>query len=172
MESDHGVSKALCGGAVLNSHCYDMIWRSGGGREAMRRVFIGLMVVGATLGGCHGMSSSGGHDDGHRGRYAGVGLYGADRGWAHVAGAPAPADKAVATTADDTTVIVTVDGATGEIRQCGNYSGHCIAMNPWRGALGGKQAAPVSLTTREDTTVDNVATVAEPDGNEAATTHK
>jgi uncharacterized protein YceK len=138
----------------------------------MRRVYIGLLLVGVALGGCHAMPSGDSGDNGHRGRYAGVGLYGADHGWAHVAGAPKPADKAVATTADDTTLIVTVDGVTGEIRQCGNYSGHCIAMNPWRGALGAKQAAPVSLTTREDTTVDNVATVAEPDGNEAATTHK
>ncbi|MDB5710909.1 MAG: hypothetical protein JWL96_2979 [Sphingomonas bacterium] len=133
----------------------------------MRGAFIGLLLVGVALGGCHAMSSSGGGDGGHRGRYAGVGLYSADRGWAHVAGAPEPADKAVATTADDTTLIVTVDGATGEIRQCGNYSGHCVAMNPWRGALGAKQAAPVSLTGREDTTVANTATTDESDANEA-----
>jgi hypothetical protein len=24
-----------------------------------------------------------------------------------------------------------VDSQTGEIRQCGNLSGHCIRMNPW-----------------------------------------
>ncbi|HSI16943.1 MAG TPA: hypothetical protein VK980_04180 [Sphingomonas sp.] len=137
----------------------------------MRGAFIGLVLAGVALGGCHRMSSSAGGDGGHRGRYAGVGLYGADHGWAHVAGAPVPADKAVATTADDTTVIVTVDGVTGEIRQCGNYSGHCIAMNPWRGALGAKQGAPVSLTERQDTTVADVA-APEPEGNETAPAKK
>jgi uncharacterized protein YceK len=133
----------------------------------MRSVFLGLLVVGVGLGGCHAMSLGGTADDGHRGRYAGVGLYSADHGWAHVAGAPEPADKAVATTADDSTLIVTVDGMTGEIRQCGNYSGHCIAMNPWRAKPGARQAAPVSLTGREEGTVDNVATTGEPDVNEA-----
>jgi uncharacterized protein YceK len=137
----------------------------------MRRVFIGLLAAGLALGGCHAVRSGSGADGGHRGRYAGVGLYGADHGWAHVAGAPAPADKAVATTADDTTVIVTVDGATGEIRQCGNYSGHCIAMNPWRAPLAAKQAAPVSLTAREDATVDNTVASVELD-NEAAPAKK
>ena len=136
----------------------------------MRKLFIGLLVVGATLGGCKREATI---DDGmdtdspvHHGRFAGVGLYGTDHSWAHLAGAPKPADKAVATTADDTMVIVTVDGATGEIRQCGNLSGHCIAMNPWRGKLAPQQAEPVSVTARQDATGNSVA-VEEFDGNEA-----
>ena len=134
----------------------------------MRRVFIGLIVVGLTLGGCKRAASIDDAMDSepsvHHGRFAGVGLYGADHGWAHLAGAPKPADKAVATTADDTMVIVTVDAATGEIRQCGNLSGHCIAMNPWRGKLAPQQAEPVSVTARQDATGNSVA-VEEPDAN-------
>ena len=37
--------------------------------------------------------------------------------------------------------IVVVDSQTGEIRQCGNLSGHCIGMNPWLPRSG--RAAPV-----------------------------
>ncbi|MDH7975085.1 hypothetical protein QH494_23115 [Sphingomonas sp. AR_OL41] len=127
----------------------------------MRGLFTGLLFAGLALAGCkpaapiddvENPTSSARHA-----RYAGVGLYGADHGWEHVAGAPKPANKAVATTADDTTVIVTVDGATGEIRQCGNYSGHCIAMNPWRAKLAPRQTEPVSLNARQDATGNSVA---------------
>jgi hypothetical protein len=55
-------------------------------------------------------------------------------------------DAAAANLGDDSHVIVVVDSRTGEIRQCGNYSGHCIGMNPWAGPLGQGQAAPVPLT--------------------------
>ena len=120
----------------------------------MRIVFLGVMTL-AVLGGCQ--RAAGTPDDSRHGRYAGVGLYDADRGWKYLAGVPKPADKTVATTADDTIVIVTVDGATGEIRQCGNYSGHCIAMNPWRAPPGPRQAAPVSLTAHEEAVNNEVA---------------
>ena len=132
-------------------------------RFVMAGVLVAVLAL--TLGGCKRVSYE---DDSptHHGRYAGVGLYGADHGWAHLAGAPKPTDMAVATTADDTMVIVTVDGATGELRQCGNYSGHCIAMNPWHSALSAKQSEPVSLTERPkagegDTTSNMTETPAE-----------
>ncbi len=35
--------------------------------------------------------------------------------------------------ADDGQVIVVIDRQTGEVRQCGNRSGFCVAMNPWKG---------------------------------------
>lgn len=127
----------------------------------MKAVFLGmLLLAGPALGGCKRavpIDDEATSPPTRHGRYTGVGLYGADHGWAHLAGAPAAAGKAVATTADDTNIIVTVDGATGEIRQCGNYSGHCIAMNPWHGPLGSKQAEPVSLTARMDATGNSVA---------------
>ena len=107
-------------------------------------VMMGMLVAVLALSGCknaatadNSMTDADADVDlsAHHQRFAGVGIYGADHGWAHLAGAPKPADKAVTTIADDTMVIVTVDGVTGEIRQCGNLSGHCIAMNSWRGKL-------------------------------------
>lgn len=68
----------------------------------------------------------------HGGRYLGIGTYPAPRLWSRQAGVPAPANANAATIGDDEQIIVTVDGQTGEVRQCGNLSGHCIASNPWR----------------------------------------
>lgn len=33
----------------------------------------------------------------------------------------------------------------GELRQCGNLSGHCIGFNPWAKPLEAGQSAPVQL---------------------------
>lgn len=66
-----------------------------------------------------------------RGRYLGVAVYAPGRMWEQVVRAGAPTDTAAATLKDDEQVIVVVDSATGEVRQCGNLSGFCIAMNPW-----------------------------------------
>ncbi|MFA5963530.1 MAG: hypothetical protein WC804_05895 [Sphingomonas sp.] len=137
----------------------------------MRGLFTGLLLAGLALAGCKPATPIDNVEDPsapqRHGRFSGVGIYGADHGWEHLAGAPRPTDKAVATTADDTTLIVTVDGATGEIRQCGNYSGHCIAMNPWHAKLAPRQAEPVSLTARQDATGNSVAVEAL-DDNELA----
>jgi hypothetical protein len=56
-----------------------------------------------------------------------------------------PSDPAAARIADDEHVIVVVDSHTGEVRQCGDYSGACIAMNPWA-RNGSPNAAPIRLT--------------------------
>lgn len=82
----------------------------------------------------------------HRGRYSGIGIYAPDMAWSKLNGVAKPADKASATTADDTAVIVVVDSATGEVRQCGNLSGHCLGMNPWQHKLAPLQSAPASLS--------------------------
>ena len=66
-----------------------------------------------------------------RGRYLGVAVYTPGRMWEQVVRAGAATDAAFATLKDDEQVIVVVDSATGELRQCGNLSGFCIAMNPW-----------------------------------------
>lgn len=72
-----------------------------------------------------------------KGRYVGVGLYRPDHLWAGLKPAPAPqpgapaASPVAASTDDDDQVIVVVDTKTGEVRQCGNLSGHCIALDPW-----------------------------------------
>jgi hypothetical protein len=72
----------------------------------------------------------------HGGRYLGIGTYPAPRLWSRMTGAAAPADPAKATIADDEQIIVTVDSQTGEVRQCGNLSGHCVASNPWQSGPG------------------------------------
>ena len=63
----------------------------------------------------------------------GIGIYPAGRDVAAAGRAPtAAADACRARRCDDDEqVIVVVDSQTGEIRQCGNLSGHCIGMNPW-----------------------------------------
>ena len=81
----------------------------------------------------------------HGGRYLGIGVYQAGILWSHLVAASRPPNTPAATIADDEQVIVVVDSNTGEIRQCGNFSGHCIGMNPWANALGQGQAAPVDL---------------------------
>lgn len=66
------------------------------------------------------------------GRYAGIGTYPSDAVWRHMQGAP-QGNAAQAALSDDSQIIVVVDRRTGEVRQCGNHSGFCVAMNPWQG---------------------------------------
>lgn len=112
----------------------------------------GLLMVGAlaglALGGCQkaGEGSAGGLFGGSaRGRYTGVGFYTPGPIWTQLKGAIAPTDPAAATLADDEQVIVVLDTATGELRQCGNLSGHCIGMNPWSRPLPAPQGVPAQL---------------------------
>jgi hypothetical protein len=85
----------------------------------------------------------------HGGRYLGIGVYPASDLWQHLAAPSRSADPHAATLEDDTQVIVIVDSNSGEIRQCGNMSGHCIGMNPWAAALGQGRAAPVALDAHQ-----------------------
>ena len=79
-----------------------------------------------------------------RGRYAGVGIYAPGAMWAQLARPVARRDAAAARLDDDEQVIVVVDTRTGEVRQCGNLSGHCLAMDPWSRSAS-VQPAPASL---------------------------
>jgi hypothetical protein len=79
------------------------------------------------------------------GRYSGIGTYEAGRLWAQMAGVQASSDPAAAKLEDDDQIIVVVDSHTGEVRQCGNYSGFCVTNNPWAGQ-GPRNVAPVKLT--------------------------
>ncbi len=47
-------------------------------------------------------------------------------------------------------MIVVDDSHTGNIRSCGDLTGYCIGMNPWKTPLPPSQVAPVSLTTHYD----------------------
>ncbi len=78
-----------------------------------------------------GPSSSGGSGQEGRGRYSGIGIYEAGRLWAQIKLDPATQPAGKAGLSDDEHVIVVVDNRSGEVRQCGDHSGICFAMNPW-----------------------------------------
>lgn len=104
-----------------------------------------FLAMALTLSGCGSLSTSAERadaDDG-AGRYSGLGTYPADPLWKHVERATAGNDAALASLDDDSQIIVVVDRQTGEVRQCGNNSGQCIAMNPWTGTSPAR--APVRL---------------------------
>ncbi|MFZ5721304.1 MAG: hypothetical protein ACOY5Y_17730 [Pseudomonadota bacterium] len=83
-------------------------------------------------GGCQ-KSEGSDYSDGAKGsgRYQGVGVYKAGEMWAQLSRADSASEPAAARLDDDQEVIVVIDNLTGELRQCGNLSGYCIAMNPW-----------------------------------------
>lgn len=126
----------------------------------MRVMVIGaLAVLTAGLGGCNkkpaetaadGWMGFGGS---HTGRYVGVGIYTPGQMWSKLVQVQQPKapDAAKARLADDQAVIVVVDSHTGEIRSCGDLTGYCIGMNPWKTPLPPAQAAPVGLTAHADT---------------------
>jgi hypothetical protein len=107
---------------------------------------LATLVAALLLAGCQQAGPADGSPQAHHGRYAGIGLYEADPVWSLVNTPDKSRDKSVATTADDQTIIVVVDGETGEVRQCGNMSGYCVGMNPWTGPLGKERTAPARLS--------------------------
>ena len=111
----------------------------------MRKLALGSLAMASFLSGCGDAADDVG-DAGPKspGRYAGIGTYDAGRLWGQMAGVEAPSDPAAARLEDDEHVIVVIDSHTGEVRQCGDYSGVCVAMNPWTGQ-GSRNAAPVEL---------------------------
>jgi hypothetical protein len=83
------------------------------------------------------------------GRYTAVGIYAPGQAWTKMAPDDKAADPAAAKQADDQAIIVVGDSQTGEIRACGDMTGHCIGMNPWKAPLVGGQLAPIKLTEHE-----------------------
>lgn len=67
---------------------------------------------------------------GRGGRFTGVGVFDAGRLWVQQPD-PAGSEPAAARLADDEHVIVTLDTRTGEVRECGDHSGRCVAIDPW-----------------------------------------
>jgi len=86
-------------------------------------------------------------DFGRHGRYVGVGIYGPGRQWTRMIAAQQPANDAAARTVDDQAIIVMSDTDTGELRACGDLSGYCIGMNPWKKPLTTSQVTPIELTS-------------------------
>lgn len=109
----------------------------------MKRVAVVVLAL-TGLAACSKQTESGTGIPDRVGRYTGVGIYSADRLWAQLEQDPAP-DGRSARLADDSYVVVVVDSHTGELRQCGNLSGHCIGMNPWSRPLAAPQRTPAPL---------------------------
>jgi hypothetical protein len=112
----------------------------------MKLLTIALAVAALSLGGCQRKGEEA--DAAHHGRYLGVGVYPAGSLWQKMVVANPSKQPASAKLLDDEQVVVVVDSNTGEIRQCGNLSGYCIALNPW--ASPAVPAAPVNLSIHAD----------------------
>ena len=147
----------------------------------MRRIQAALMaatLLGLT--GCHKMEGAFDSDGPHHGRYAGIGLFSPGKIWAHLQG-EATKDPAAAKPEDDDVVIVVVDSDTGEVRECGNYSGRCVSMNPWTKAIGPQMHMPVRVDahaaelanngTTENVTTNDLDNSSEPAKLAAAKSH-
>ena len=107
---------------------------------------VAATIVTASLGACSEqnlVSST------HHGRYVGIGIYHPEEPWTRMVGADAPKVTPAARTIDDQAIIVVEDSDTGEIRACGDLTGFCIGMNPWKTALASSQIAPINLTQHE-----------------------
>jgi hypothetical protein len=110
----------------------------------MRAGLLALMLLPA-LAGCGEPVEDGPRHGKADGRYAGIGVFAVGELWAEIAGAAQPKEAATARLADDEHIIVVVDSRTGEVRQCGDHSGYCVAMNPWSGPAGLRGTVPVAL---------------------------
>ena len=125
----------------------------------MRVATICLLMMGCVLSGCGEPVS--GPSPRASGRYAGIGTYDTGRLWGQMTGARASSDPAAAKLQDDEHVIVVIDSHTGEVRQCGDYSGFCVTMNPWKG-----QGSPVDTPVKLN---KHAADLVAEDNAEAAT---
>jgi hypothetical protein len=82
----------------------------------------------------------------HHGRYVGIGVFEAADLWSRMKSVERVTDGVRATLADDQHVMVIEDSVTGEVRECGDFSGFCVAMNPWTKAIASERQAPVALS--------------------------
>lgn len=120
-------------------------------------ILLGVLAT-LALAGCQ-RADVASEDARHPGRFAGVGLYPAGRMWQQLRQETGNTASA-ATLSDDEQVIVVVDSHSGEIRQCGNLSGYCVAMNPW--AAGAVGHTPGTLTKHANQLDREAATATQP----------
>jgi hypothetical protein len=112
----------------------------------------------ASLCGCGHRDGGGISRSARHGRYAGIGVFDAGVLWSKMAIPNKPAAAQAATTADDEHIIVVVDTDTGEVRECGDHSGYCTAIDPWTQGIALQQRAPVPLTAHAEARPDPAAT--------------
>ncbi len=103
-----------------------------------------LLALTASLAGCGAMPAHNAAPD-QGGRFQGIGIYSAGELWERLADVARSNDPQAANLRDDEAIIVVLDTHSGEIRQCGNLSGHCIRMNPWAAA----RSRPASVTEHQ-----------------------
>jgi hypothetical protein len=108
----------------------------------MRKIVILVGMAAVCLAGCDRIRLS---ERAAHGRYVGVGIYSPSAQWTKMAEAET-ASPDEARLADDEVVIVVADSQTGEVRACGDLSGYCIGMNPWRAPLPNARHSPVDLS--------------------------
>jgi hypothetical protein len=116
---------------------------------ARSRIIVPALIAGLALAGCTKPSDApadatfpffGGH-----GRFLGVGIYTPGTAWTQIVDAQRKVATSYAQLVDDQAVIVVEDSRTGEIRACGDLTGYCIGMNPWKTALVQSRTAPIKL---------------------------
>jgi hypothetical protein len=114
------------------------------GAKKMRFVVVGAAtIIAASLSGCGQPHLEG---SANHGRYVGVGIYHPETQWTKMIGADATNVTPAARTIDDQAIIVVEDSETGEIRACGDLTGYCIRMNPWKKMLASSNTTPINLT--------------------------
>ena len=105
-----------------------------------------LGTVAMALAGCNRANWSPLAETGQHGRYVGVGIYGPGKPWTRMVAAQAFGKGAGARLIDDQVILVVADSQTGEIRACGDLTGYCIGMNPWKQPLLAGRIPPIALT--------------------------
>jgi hypothetical protein len=110
------------------------------------RILAVLGVVALGLLGCSRSTSSEPTSVAGQNRYLGVGVYHPGAAWTHLADNQQPGASAAAKPSDDQVIIVVEDSRTGELRACGDLTGYCIGMNPWKTELIPSRQAPIGLT--------------------------
>jgi len=105
-----------------------------------------LSLAAAGLCGCNQFPTASPFPPSGHGRYASVGIYGPGRQWTKLMADQQAKDPDLARPIDDQAIIVVQNSATGEVRACGDLTGYCIGMNPWKAPLLASQITPVKLT--------------------------
>ena len=110
-----------------------------------------VLMAALSMSGCRKLAPAEwlpGQEHGHA-RYAGIGIYGPGKPWTRMVAAQQSKDTPAAKPIDDQAIIVVVDSVTGEVRACGDLTGYCIGMNPWKTPLASSQIAPINLTQHQ-----------------------
>ena len=103
----------------------------------------GLAVF--ALCGCDRAATFAGLSDDAHAHYASIGIYAPGESWPRIAGPQQAKSGAPAIPLDDQAIFVVMNSRTGEIRACGDLTGYCIGMNPWKSALIATQVAPIAM---------------------------